>query len=385
MKLDKIGYLIAKYGDVSPKKTKAGIIYWSARINGSQIKQQSKNWTTFKQAKQNYYNYLNSIDVAEVEGFVTFEYVANEYLNYIQLVNKGSSYLKEKTTINAHLMPYFNTTNVREINLKKITNFQRLILKKTYHRDGIDHLYKNRTLEIIQECLRAILSFAVKHEYINSNPFNFTVIIKRNSIEPTARMTILTITQFNQFTSYLTDQLDVAMYSILFWCGLRFGEMMALNIGDYNVSDKTLNIYKNYDPKNKRLTTTKTNQNRTVSVPDQCIIELDKLLIDYNKSIPTLRDDFPLIGLNQRISHSIKTKEKLIMLEKINKEEEIIPYFTFHELRHSHVSILLELGLSPHEISKRLGHSVEMVNETYGHLFPKKNKQILDMLNSLNT
>ena len=43
--------------------------------------------------------------------------------------------------------------------------------------------------------------------------------------------------------------------------------------------------------------------------------------------------------------------------------------FKIHDLRHSHVSTLIELGFTAFEISKRLGHSVEMVNNTYGHYF----------------
>lgn len=63
---------------------------------------------------------------------------------------------------------------------------------------------------------------------------------------------------------------------------------------------------------------------------------------------------------------------------------EPIPYFTFHELRHTHVSILIDLNMKPKDIAERLGHSVEMVNNTYSHLFPERKDLLLDKLNDIS-
>ena len=43
-----------------------------------------------------------------------------------------------------------------------------------------------------------------------------------------------------------------------------------------------------------------------------------------------------------------------------------------HDLRHSHVSLLIDMGFSPHLIAERIGDTVQMVNNTYGHLYPTK-------------
>ena len=54
-----------------------------------------------------------------------------------------------------------------------------------------------------------------------------------------------------------------------------------------------------------------------------------------------------------------------------------------HDLRHSHVSLLIEMGFSPHLIAERIGDTVQMVNNTYGHLYPTKHKEVADKLNEL--
>ena len=52
-----------------------------------------------------------------------------------------------------------------------------------------------------------------------------------------------------------------------------------------------------------------------------------------------------------------------------------------HDLRHSHVAYLIELGFSPVEIAERLGHESISVTYTYSHLYPSKQKSLADKLN----
>ena len=52
-----------------------------------------------------------------------------------------------------------------------------------------------------------------------------------------------------------------------------------------------------------------------------------------------------------------------------------------HDLRHSHVAHLIELGFSPVEIADRLGHESMSVTMTYSHLYPSKQRKMADKLN----
>ena len=59
-------------------------------------------------------------------------------------------------------------------------------------------------------------------------------------------------------------------------------------------------------------------------------------------------------------------------------------YLTRADLRHSHASLLVEMGFSPLEISNRLGHeSVKTTLDTYSHLYPDKDRQLADRLDKL--
>ncbi len=57
-----------------------------------------------------------------------------------------------------------------------------------------------------------------------------------------------------------------------------------------------------------------------------------------------------------------------------------------HDLRHSHASLLIELGFSPLLIAERLGHeNIETTLNTYSHLYPHKQNELTEALDRLNS
>ena len=62
-------------------------------------------------------------------------------------------------------------------------------------------------------------------------------------------------------------------------------------------------------------------------------------------------------------------------------EETGIKKIRIHDLRHSHVAYLIELGFSPVEIAERLGHESISVTFVYSHLYPSKQKSLADRMN----
>jgi integrase len=56
--------------------------------------------------------------------------------------------------------------------------------------------------------------------------------------------------------------------------------------------------------------------------------------------------------------------------ERLVKKYEM-PYITFHDLRHTHASMLLQQKVHPKVVSERLGHSsISITMDTYSHLMP---------------
>ena len=67
------------------------------------------------------------------------------------------------------------------------------------------------------------------------------------------------------------------------------------------------------------------------------------------------------------------------LLEKNN-----LPLIRFHDLRHSHASLLVKLGIEPKVISERLGHSnIGITMDLYSHLYEEADRQVTDMFDNL--
>ena len=61
-----------------------------------------------------------------------------------------------------------------------------------------------------------------------------------------------------------------------------------------------------------------------------------------------------------------------------------LPKIRVHALRHSHASMLIDMGFDILEISERLGHeSVKTTLDTYSHLYPEKDTRLAGELNKL--
>lgn len=55
-----------------------------------------------------------------------------------------------------------------------------------------------------------------------------------------------------------------------------------------------------------------------------------------------------------------------------------------HDIRHSHASMLIELGFAPLLIAERLGHeNVQTTLETYAHLYPNKHREVAERLQDM--
>ena len=99
----------------------------------------------------------------------------------------------------------------------------------------------NKTLSKIQSILKAILYFGLKNGYTDKIiPFKFV----QNKSERNSEMDFYTPEEFNKFISFVDHTVYNAFFTILYFCGLRKGEALALLWGDVNFSKSEVTINK---------------------------------------------------------------------------------------------------------------------------------------------
>ena len=163
------------------------------------------------------------------------------------------------------------------------------------------------------------------------------------------------------------------IFQMLFWLGCRVGELLALTSQDIDFENGTVNISKTYYRRNQTdyLTPPKTeSSNRKITIP-KFLVEERKDFVDRQYELTPEDRIFPIT--DRAIQKKMKQKTKQVKLKPIR----------VHDLRHSHIALLIEKGMQPLVIAQRVGHdSVNTTMNIYGHLYPNKQKQVADMLNA---
>lgn len=165
----------------------------------------------------------------------------------------------------------------------------------------------------------------------------------------------------------------------MFFTGLRIGEFCALQWKDVDLINNKLRISKSLSAITSKITSLRTaRSNRTIQLPDRLIEKLKKRYIIVSQQ-EGFNDDYYLYKDQTYIS--IATLRRWFN-EDVKKSG--VKRITVHGLRHSHASYLLSNStISELLIADRLGHSVEMLRNTYAHIYEKSRKNLIDFIDEL--
>ena len=185
-------------------------------------------------------------------------------------------------------------------------------------------------------------------------------------------MSFWTKDEYLQFLEAVKDKpMSYMMFQILYWTGMRMGEMLALTYEDIDFEARKIRINKSYQRLGKKdiITTPKTpKSNRVVNIPQFLVEDLQ----EYTSKLYGIMPDARMFQTAK--SHLTREMERGIKLSGVKK-------IRVHDLRHSHASLLVEMGCSAKEIAERLGHErIETTLNTYSHLYPNKQAQLANRL-----
>ena len=175
---------------------------------------------------------------------------------------------------------------------------------------------------------------------------------------------------------------------IAIYTGARRGEILALNWNNVNLEKGYIRIIQNLCATKKGLIIKepKTKSGiRTIAISKELIKVLKQHKINQIKNklqLGQLYQDNNMVccyedgHLYNPKRFSAKFHE---LLEKNN-----LPIIRLHDLRHSHASLLVKMGVQPKEISHRLGHSnIGITMDLYSHLYEETDREVANMFDKL--
>ena len=268
----------------------------------------------------------------------------------------------KKYIVELKILPYFGNKRVNDITAADIRQWQNELIKMGY---------SPTYLKTINNQLSAIFNYAVRYYDLKSNPCAKAGSMGKSKAE---EMDFWTGEEFRKFIdSVMNKRLSYMAFMTLYWTGMRLGELLALNPKDVDLEKRTISITKSYQRLGKKdvITPPKTPKSkRVITIPEFLAADIK----DYMDSLYDLQEDDRLFPITKYyLEHEMQRGIKESGVKRIR----------VHDLRHSHASMLIELGFSQLEIANRLGHEkVETTLNTYAHLYPNKQTKLAERLDS---
>lgn len=301
---------------------------------------------------------------------MTFESFAGLYEKDVRPKIKLNTWLTKESIIKKKILPYFGKRKLSEITAKDIIDWQNEIRGLTdHHGRPLSKTY----LKTVHNQLSAIFNHAIRYYGLQINP---AARAGNMGVEERKEMQFWTREEYTKFSEAMMDKpISYYAFEMLYWCGIREGELLALTPADFNFKRGTVSINKSYQRINKQdvITTPKTPKSiRVIQMPQFLCEEMQ----DYLKMLYGAEKDSRIFPISKNYLHREMDRGcKATGVKRIR----------IHDLRHSHVSLLIDMGFTALAIADRVGHESIDITYRYAHLFPTRQIEMADKLDLLRS
>ncbi len=347
---------------MSVRKNSKGL--WDADLyykdfSGKLIKKRKINFKSKKEAQ----NWVESFKAQQAYSLnMTFGNFYDIYtLDMKQRLRENTQRTKEYV-IELKILPFFKNLKMSEITPAHIRRWQTSILK-----EGYSETYQR----MIHNQLSAIFNYAVRYYNLPSNPCAKCEPIGKGAAK---EMQFITQQEFGKLRECLEDDTARMAIETMFYTGVRLGEILALTVGDIDFDKKTLSVTKSLQRIKGEdvITEPKTEKSkRCITIPRFLSDHLEEYISKmYGKD----KNDRLFSVSKYYLGKALHKGLEAAGLKKIR----------LHDLRHSHISMLIAMGTPPKVVAERAGHEdVKTTLSIYAHLYETQARQVADDLDEL--
>ncbi|WP_339823400.1 tyrosine-type recombinase/integrase [Paenibacillus sp. FSL R7-0163] len=276
-----------------------------------------------------------------------------------------------------HIKETFGKEKLQRIDLESCQQFVKELVDKGLARNSIDR---------ICTMLKRIFDKAIEYEIININYMRKVTLPKQTK----NKLNIWTLEQTNEFLNKTKEKRYHCVYALALLAGLRQGEILGLRWQDVDFVNKKISIIQTlkFHGTELSLGAKTTAGTRRISIPNQLVEILEEQKKRYEILRIELGDNF--VDLDLVIFNLANGKTvfpgNLVKSYTRDVKQAKLPHIRFHDLRHSHATLLLSKGINIKVISSRLGHSKTAVTlDTYSHVLPSMEQEVTDTLEEIIT
>lgn len=249
----------------------------------------------------------------------------------------------------------------------------------------MDNLADTTTRKIFS-IMNQILFYAVDMNVISKNPFAKIPQPAERAVEKTT----WTFEQIKTFlrTAIVQDPFYHNVVTVAAFTGMRKGEIFGVRKKDVDFDKKVINIKQSIHETTSHGVEiggpkTKTSK-RSVAIDDNVIKVLKDQIRRNNELKLAMGEGYKNYDLIFcRADGDIYRPSSLNRPFNRLTKKAGVPQIRFHDLRHTHATLLLELGINPKLIAERLGHvDVKTTLNTYSHVTTNMQDQAIQVFNT---
>lgn len=289
---------------------------------------------------------------------ITFESLYQKYKDYITPRIRESTASTRFLMLDKHVLPFFKNRIVSDIEPADVAAWQTDMLNK-----GLSDTYVHN----VNVYMKAVFNYAVEYVGLSQNPCKRLI----GSLK-TKKLNFWTPDEYKRFSEACKDNVEYfALFELLYYTGMRVGEALALTLNDIDFKNNTISVNKTYYRISGKdlINPPKTEgSEREIVIPDFLVDELREYVSHLYKPDP-----------EERIFN--KRPQYVRSILKDRAERAGVKQIRVHDLRHSHASMLINLGANPLLVAERLGHESPTITlKTYSHLFPSTQVEIVSKI-----
>lgn len=375
------------------KKTKKWYFraYLGKDSNGKRIQKTRRGFSTQREAKIAYDKFMLSYNFKEsstnkkepCKGHLTFEeFYKNRFVKWYERQVKRQTFENAKFIFEKKLIFFYHyrlidiTAEIIEDWIFELSQMTSRNSRLKREKSVLSKSYINR----IRGHLKIVMDRAEKEGFIEKNP---VLDVSYLSVE-NKKVSFWELDDFKKAISYfngksLQNEHRKLVFELLFYTGLRIGELSALSWSNVDLKKNQITVEKTlvYSKKESWYFSTPKTKNayRTIAIGKILSRKLEEwkqlqMMIGSFEFVIQLDGTFtpPYSFANWLKEAAVKSKVSPIKL---------------HSLRHSHVAFLIEQNVQPLAIMERMGHSnIQITLGTYGHLYAKSDCRIIDAIDA---
>ena len=303
---------------------------------------------------------------------ITVEQLLNGWLLVVEDSVKATTFAGYRRTAELYLIPRIGRTQLRDLTPAILQQLSSQLRQSGGIRKAGEPGNKelsNKSVRNHLGALSAALAYAVSLGYIAANPM---ASVKKPSARRSKEMTVWDNFEVSVFLSETKGHRLYPLFRLALYTGARRGELLGLRWSDIDFVAGQMSIRQNLVLVDGRLhfDTPKSHEARTVDVDEATMEILSQWRVQQREQLAGLQVSGDLVFVNND-GAPLRPDSTSQWFDRAVESSSNHRRITFHEMRHTHATLLLKVPVPVHVVSRRLGHSdVGFTLRTYAHVLP---------------